>query len=43
MIYGVISFVGNGIYAHVSDVAFMDICAYKDWIENTIKEQVTKP
>ncbi|XP_008408898.1 kallikrein-14-like [Poecilia reticulata] len=35
-LYGVHVFTGGSIYAHVAPAAFMDVCAYKKWIDDTI-------
>ncbi|XP_054893162.1 arginine esterase-like [Poeciliopsis prolifica] len=36
-LYGVCVFVGNPTYAFSAPSAFMDVCAYKQWIDDTIK------
>ncbi|XP_043970484.1 kallikrein-14-like [Gambusia affinis] len=35
-LYGVQVFTGDHIYAHAAPAGFMDVCAYKKWIDDTI-------
>ncbi|XP_043970486.1 prostate-specific antigen-like [Gambusia affinis] len=35
-LYGVHVFTGDYIYAHAAPAGFMDVCAYKKWIDDTI-------
>ncbi|XP_032417721.1 arginine esterase-like [Xiphophorus hellerii] len=35
-LYGVQAFTGDSMYAHAAPAGFMDVCAYKKWIDDTI-------
>ncbi|XP_027872339.1 kallikrein 1-related peptidase b11-like isoform X2 [Xiphophorus couchianus] len=35
-LYGVHAFSGDSSYAHATPTGFMDVCAYKKWIDDTI-------
>ncbi|MEQ2238797.1 hypothetical protein ILYODFUR_036975 [Ilyodon furcidens] len=38
-LYGVHAFTGDPLYACSEPAGFMNVCAYKPWIENTIKKR----